>query len=96
MQQSLFFNSGGHRLYGLYFGTAEPKDKLGFVLCNGFAGETVVCRSHLSHYARQLQAQGHPVLRFDYRGYGDSEGEFIDATVPAMCDDIHAAAEDRQ
>lgn len=94
MQQSIFFESGGHRLYGVHFPTAQPEAKLGFVLCNGFAGEHVVCRSHLSHYARKLQAQGHPVLRFDYRGYGDSDGDFTDATVPAMCADIQAATEE--
>ncbi|HZO17122.1 MAG TPA: alpha/beta fold hydrolase [Polyangiaceae bacterium] len=76
------------RLYGASFG---GKSKRAYLLCGGFAGEFEVFRSHLSHLARRLAASGAAVLRFDYLGYGDSDGEFVDASIDTMCEDTLAA-----
>ena len=49
------------------------------------------CGGHrqLTQWARQLCHEGYPVLRFDYRGMGDSQGEFHG--FECINDDIHAA-----
>lgn len=89
-QTSFFFEHEARRLLGVYFPAPGDAEKVA-VLCNGFAGEHVICRPHLAHCARQLAARGVPALRFDYTGYGDSEGEFVDATPARMATDIEGA-----
>lgn len=84
-----FFPRGdSRRLYASFLGN---KSERAYLLCGGFAGEFEVFRSHLSHLARRLAASGAAVLRFDYLGYGDSDGEFVDASIDTMRDDTVAA-----
>jgi pimeloyl-ACP methyl ester carboxylesterase len=63
------------------------------VLCSGFASEAEVFRSHLANFARVLAEAGYPAIRFDYAGYGDSEGDFRIASPAGMEDDIGLAAD---
>jgi dipeptidyl aminopeptidase/acylaminoacyl peptidase len=41
--------------------------------------------------ARRLAANGVVALRFDFRGSGDSEGEFVETTLSGQCSDARAA-----
>jgi alpha/beta superfamily hydrolase len=89
-QTSFFFEHEARQLLGVYFPVEGSAEKVA-VLCNGYAGEHVICRPHLAHCGRQLVARGVPALRFDYTGYGDSEGEFVEATPERMTLDIEGA-----
>ena len=40
---------------------------------------------------RRLASNGYPVLRFDFMGEGDSEGDFEDGTITTRLDDINCA-----
>jgi exosortase A-associated hydrolase 2 len=42
-------------------------------------------------FARELARRGHAVLRFDYRGNGDSEGDFAEWSVEGALADIRSA-----
>lgn len=42
-------------------------------------------------FARELALRGHPVLRFDYSGTGDSSGELRDSSIESHIDDLQAA-----
>nr|VFK79597.1 MAG: putative redox protein [Candidatus Kentron sp. SD] len=46
-----------------------------------------------SHISRALAARGFGVLRFDFTGLGDSEGEFADTTFPTHIRDVIRAAD---
>jgi pimeloyl-ACP methyl ester carboxylesterase len=43
------------------------------------------------NFARELARRGYPVLRFDYMGTGDSEGDFADCSIDTKLCDIHSA-----
>ena len=67
-----------------YFGilsipTAVETGTTGVVLLSGtFGGTTTVGRNRMwVKMARELAADGYPVLRFDYAGLGDSVGEMV-------------------
>lgn len=42
-------------------------------------------------FARELAGKGFAALRFDFRGVGDSEGEFRDYNLTSSLEDLHAA-----
>jgi len=87
-----FFRSGENRLFGVLH---QPDRAVarhhGFVLCYPcFEEKLWVHRVYVS-LARDLAALGYHVLRFDYMGHGDSDGEFQQATVTTRLFDIASA-----
>ena len=53
------------------------KGELGVLIVVGGPQYRVGSHRQFVHLARALAAEGFPVLRFDYRGMGDSEGELL-------------------
>lgn len=88
----LFFPSGDRSLFGvLHRPPAGAEGRPAFVFCHPLAEEKLWAHRVFVSYARQLAAAGHPVLRFDTTGNGDSEGDFSDLSMPVLCDDVRAA-----
>lgn len=87
----LFFRSGPVELYGVLHEPAAPACQPAFVFCHPFGEEKLWAHRVFVAFARELTRRGHAVLRFDYRGNGDSEGEFSDTTLETNLDDIAAA-----
>jgi exosortase A-associated hydrolase 2 len=71
---------------------AAGQAAVGLVFCHAFAEERKSSALTMARLARAAAGAGFPVLRFDYRGCGDSEGDFIDATVGTRLEDIVRAA----
>ncbi|NQD35607.1 hydrolase 1, exosortase A system-associated [Permianibacter sp. IMCC34836] len=74
----------------------SPLSHTGVVIVVGGPQYRVGSHRQFVLLARQLAAAGIPVLRFDYRGMGDSTGEArdfeqIDADIRAACDALCAA-----
>lgn len=74
----LFLKSGLDRLYGSlhYPGDGIKDNKIGYVLCQPFVTEQFKVYRILYNLCRYLADEGFTMLRFDYLGTGDSEGEF--------------------
>ena len=63
----------------------------GWVICNPFGMEKTNSHRLNFEWARALASAGHWVLRFDYRGTGDSAGTFEGSTIHDYIDDIGKA-----
>lgn len=88
----LFFNSGNRALFGvLHRPAAEAAPKPAFVFCHPLGEEKLWTHRVFVSFARQLAARGHPVLRFDFTGNGDSEGSFSDLSMALLVDDLRCA-----
>jgi exosortase A-associated hydrolase 2 len=64
-----------------------------FVLCHPFGEEKLWAHRVLVTFARTLAAKGFATLRFDYRGNGDSSGEFRDCSLETILADVHCAVD---
>ncbi len=97
-EQSFFFGSSGasgddERLFGVLHTPVNTRG-YGVLLCAPFAHEHGFAHRMLVEFARKLAAAGAHVLRFDYRGHGDSSGAFASYTVEHLeYDVIQAIAE---
>ena len=78
-ERGVRFACAGCWLYGvLSLPAAVPASARGVVLVVGGPQYRVGSHRQFTLLARELAARGMPVLRFDYRGMGDSEGELRD------------------
>jgi len=82
-------------LFGWYHPPTGVRRTGGIVVCNPIGDD--LCRAHrpLRHLAERLARAGFPVLRFDYRGTGDSAGDESEpGRVPGWLTDISLAVEE--
>lgn len=89
----IFENQGEHLV-----GILHVPDKLesggkapGVVMLHGFTGNKIENHRLFVLTARDLCDLGFVVLRFDFRGSGDSDGDFEDMTVPGEISDAEEA-----
>lgn len=95
-EKAFFFQHEGKRLFGI-FHTPLNKDniqhKIGIVMCQPYLIEPLITQRLEVDMARSLAQRGIPVFRFHYRGCGDSEGDFKDATLSSQISDTLRAIE---
>lgn len=87
----LFFNRGSWQLYGVYHASDGGSVRTPFVFCHPFGEEKLWTHRVFVRFARELASRGHPVLRFDYGGNGDSGGLFEESSIETARADIDAA-----
>ncbi|NHZ42654.1 hydrolase 1, exosortase A system-associated [Massilia aquatica] len=87
-QRALQFTCQGHSLIGI-LDLPERALARGVLVVTSGPQYRIGHHRHFTLLARVLAGRGIPVLRFDHRGMGDSEGEA--RTLDALGDDIHAA-----
>ena len=89
MEQAIGFTSDGLALKGFLHVPAGAGKHPGLVLCHGFGGS---CRgAGHPELAKALEQAGYVVLRFDFRGCGQSEGQRGSVIVEEECADLRHA-----
>lgn len=86
-----FFPNGKYRLFGVLHEAKSNPKREGFVFCAPFAEEKLWAHRVMLNFARILADSGYHVLRFDYMGNGDSEGEFEESSFDTMMSDTECA-----
>jgi len=90
----LFFGESERQLYGVYHpggGDRRPRD-VGVLLCYPGMHEYNMTHWAFRKLAGLLSRAGFPVLRFDYRGTGDSTGRTGEGGIAAWVGDVRTAA----
>lgn len=86
----IFPNPRGEQLVGVYHEpTTSPRAAI--VMLHGWSGTRCGPHQMLTRAARTFCEEGYAVLRFDFSGRGDSDGDTELATLATMRDDAHAA-----
>lgn len=86
-----FFPGRDCELFGVLHSPASVPANAAFVFCAPFGEEKLWTHLVYVSFARELARRGMTVLRFDYRGTGDSDGDSEDAMPGACLEDIHRA-----
>jgi exosortase A-associated hydrolase 2 len=86
-----FFPNGSYNLFGVFHEPPGRSSKSAFVFCHPWGEEKLWAHRVFVSFARALAADGHPVLRFDFMGNGDSDGEFTDSTLQTALSDVRCA-----
>lgn len=80
----------GEKIFGVLHRPLSQKKVPAVLVCPGFAGNKCGKFRLLVRLAQELTQLGIAVLRFDYRGAGDSEGSFQDITVEGKVSDVQS------
>lgn len=89
---ALYFGSSDQPLYGHYTPSGQVSARApAIVLCNPFGVEAIRAYRIFKVLAERLSENGCAVLRFDYRGSGDSGGECSDFTPEIATQNILSA-----
>lgn len=91
VERPIAFENQGEQIVGVLHLPIGEGSHPGVVLCHGFTGNKAESHRLFVHLARTLAKAGFYVLRFDFRGSGDSGGQFIDMTVEGEISDATAA-----
>jgi uncharacterized protein len=75
-EQALAFDCGGQTLVGILHRPAQALPRGVLVVVGGGPQYRAGGHRQLTLWSRRLAAVGYPVLRFDYRGMGDAQGDF--------------------
>jgi exosortase A-associated hydrolase 2 len=91
MEEHFFFkNSSGKELFGITHFPEKPSTN-GVLICHPLFEEKLHVHRVLVDFSRFLSSSGFNVMRLDYYGDGDSQGEFEDATLETRLNDISSA-----
>ncbi|MHC4376937.1 MAG: phosphopantetheine-binding protein [Planctomycetota bacterium] len=91
--QPLFFEAGGHRLYGALTRPGTPTGDRGVLLLPPMGHEGWIVQRAYRELGLRLAARGVPALRFDLLGTGDSEGDLWSARWNDWTESVAPAAD---
>jgi len=91
-EQPFFFELGEDRLFAMLHRPLTGTPKRAVVMCHALAEEKLWSHRVYVSLARTLAQRGMAVLRFDFRGEGDSDLEFEQAGIATRIEDAVRAA----
>ena len=91
MEHPGFIEGYRSRLFSFLHEPEPGPPRLAFVLSHPFGEEKLWSHRTFVSFARGLAASGHAVLRFDYMGAGDSDGDLRDSSMESHMGDLRAA-----
>ena len=92
MEKPVIFKSGGQQVVGMLHLPPHTKKKVPVVVFfHGYKGSKSETHRIFIKTARALSQIGIASLRFDFRGHGDSEGDFSTMTIGGEMKDAKAA-----
>lgn len=92
--EAFYFGPSANYLFGAYHPPQNGNRREGIVLCNPFGQEYMRAHRSLRRLAINLSALGYSVLRFDYRGTGDSAGTIAGLSTADWQEDIRLAVQE--
>jgi alpha/beta superfamily hydrolase len=92
-EKPFFFRIGTHQLFAVLHRPPSGTARCGVVLCSALAEEKLWSHRVYVNAARELASERIAVLRFDFRGEGDSDREFEDGGLETRAADALRAAE---
>ncbi len=90
-RQALVRSGGGWIVLSLYGAPELWMRGRAALLCHGFTGNRIETRRLFVRFARYLVAGGLPAAALDYRGNGESEGEFEEMAFSTLVEDVQSA-----
>ena len=89
----VFTNKRGQRLFGVLHLPASKERVPVVVMAHGFTDDKTGDNRLFVKFARVASRHGLAVLRFDFAGSGDSEGDFSQVTINSELDDLLSAVD---
>lgn len=86
LESPRYFDSAGDQIYTVTHAALQPR-RGAVLLCGPFGVERERAYLTLVLWARMLAASGFEVMRFDYRGHGESTGSFEDMSIARWRED---------
>jgi len=90
-QEPFYFHNDGQLIAGTLHLPDGPGPHPGVIFCHGFTGHKGETHFLFVKASQALASRGIASLRFDFRGSGESEGEFVDMTASAEISDARCA-----
>ena len=87
VREPFIIENGGEKIFGVLHRPLNLRRAPAVLICPGFAGNKCGKFRLFVRLGKELAKKGIAVLRFDYRGSGDSEGEFGDITLQSEVSD---------
>ena len=91
MRRPVVFENEKQQLFGVLHYPPEARKLPAVLLCHGFTGTKVESHRIFVKLAQLLEEFQLVTLRFDFRGSGDSEGDFSQMTLEGEISDARAA-----
>lgn len=95
MKETPFFlQNGSYSLFAVLHEPDSGHTRQAWVFCHPLAEEKLWAHRVFVGFARRLAAEGDSVLRFDFMGNGDSDGDFGHSSVETGIADVRCAVDE--